>query len=69
MKTKRRAHEARRLWFPISENLFPLDRSGWFGGEVIGDTVNAVDFIDDPVGDAAQKFWRVREEVRRHAIG
>lgn len=31
--------------------LFPLDGSAGFGGQVIQDTVDALDLIGDPVGD------------------
>lgn len=33
--------------------LFPLNRRRWFAADVVHDTGNAVDFIDDAVGDAA----------------
>lgn len=33
--------------------LFPLNRRRWLTADVVYDTGNAVDFIDDAVGDAA----------------
>lgn len=33
--------------------LFPLNRRRWLAADVIHDTGNAVDFIDDAVGDTA----------------
>lgn len=33
--------------------LFPLNRRRWLTADVIHDTGNAVDFIDDAVGNAA----------------
>lgn len=33
--------------------LFPLNRRRWLAADVVNDTGNAVDFIDDAVGDAA----------------
>ena len=32
-------------------NLFPLHRSGGFGGDVVDDAVDAVDLVGDAVGD------------------
>jgi len=29
--------------------LFPFDGAGGFGGDVVDDTVDACDFVDDPV--------------------
>lgn len=37
---------------PIGE-LFPLNRRRWLAADVVYDTGNAVDFIDDAVGDTA----------------
>lgn len=33
--------------------LFPLNRRRWLAADVVHDTGNAVDFIDDAVGDTA----------------
>ena len=48
--------------------LFPLDRGRGLGGNIVTDAIDAADFVDDTVGDAAQKFRRKLRPIRRHAI-
>ena len=48
--------------------LFPLHRSGGFGGDVVDDTVNAVDLIGDPAGDLGQDVIRKPGPVGGHRI-
>lgn len=40
-------------WTIPDAGLFPLNRRRWLAADVVYDTGNAVDFIDDAVGDAA----------------
>ena len=37
-----------------AEELLPLDGAGRFAGDVIADTIDAVDFVDDAAGDGLE---------------
>ena len=38
-----------------SIDLFPLDGAGGFTGNVIANTIDTIDFIDDAVGDGLKQ--------------
>mmetsp|Transcript_5355 Transcript_5355/g.8426 ORF Transcript_5355/g.8426 Transcript_5355/m.8426 type:complete len:450 (-) Transcript_5355:1154-2503(-) len=58
----------RRWYFRPEEASFPLNRSGWFGRDVIGDPVDAGHFVDDPRGGFAQEFVAERIIICGHPI-
>lgn len=50
------------------ENLFPLDRCGWFRTDVIDHAVDSLDTVDDLIGDFGQEVVRQVYPVSRHTI-
>ena len=48
---------------------FPFNGSGWFGTDIINNSIDAFDFIDDPRRGFAKEFMRERVVIRCHAIG
>lgn len=49
-------------------NLFPLNRSGGFGGDVVDDAVDAVDLVGDAVGDGCEDIIRNSCPVCGHEV-
>src|SRR5713226_8808593 len=48
--------------------LLPLDRARGLGGDVEDDPVDALDLVDDAVGDLAQEIVRQPGPVRGHGV-
>ena len=48
--------------------LFPFDGCWWFGCEVVEDSVNAIYFVDDAVGDGFEEFKGERESLGGHGV-
>lgn len=49
--------------------LFPLNRAGRFGRDVVDDAIDAADLVDDACSGAAQDVPGELVEVGRHAVG
>lgn len=58
----------RKIRYASTGKLFPLDRAGWFGGDVIGDAVDAGHFVDDARRCFAQEFVAERVIICGHAV-
>ena len=48
--------------------LFPLHRSGGFGGDVVDDAVDAVNLVGDAVGDGCEDIIRDSCPVCGHEV-
>ena len=46
----------------------PLDRAGWFAGDVVTDAVDAFDFVADAARNAREQFVRKPDPVGSHAV-
>src|SRR5205807_8974355 len=47
---------------------FPLDRAGWFAGDVVTDAVDAFDFVADAARNAREQFVRKPDSVGSYAV-
>lgn len=47
----------------------PLNRPGWFAGDVVDDAVDAGDFIDETGGNAGEKRMAEMIIISSHAVG
>ena len=51
------------------EKLFPLDGCRWFGGDIVADAVDVVDFVYDTNRNLVQNFVRDSCPVSGHKVG
>src|SRR4051812_34177920 len=56
------------MGFTQTWRLFPLDRARRLAGDVVGDAVDAADFVDDPGRYSSQELVVEREIVGGHAV-
>lgn len=52
-----------------AKTLFPLDRGGGLGADVVDDAIDASDLVDDSSRDLVQKIAPEIGPVRRHEVG
>src|SRR5574337_909657 len=59
-----------KRWSPdTSVQLFPFDRTGRFRADVINHTVDALDLVDNPIGNDSQYFIWDAIPVGSHKVG
>src|SRR5688572_19774067 len=62
------APEARSTLPSFRLRLLPFDGGGRFGGDVVDDAGDAVDFVDDPGADASEGVVGETGPVRGHGV-
>ncbi len=60
--------EAHFFFLPLNEKLLPLNGAGGLGAYVVDDTIDALNLIDDAVGESAQEIVGEVSPVGGHPV-